>query len=152
MSLIEMPVCSHSVPVRLPCKSCGRIGKPLIKDEIINHDESVLKLNKKINKLEKDIKKLTKFFKDIHEEFEDFKGGTNRDLFKCVDEYAQLKENMFSIQADINFIRGIEQSFDRALSDFRYSTDEAQRTVRNRDDVINSLCQKISVIERQIKG
>lgn len=140
---IRMPVCKHIVPMHRPCERCGRKGNAPAEKPKPDSDV-ILRLRKEVNELQMTVN--------------DYVGKThfNREEADCaIDGLARslhiLQSRVEGLEAALDGVRRIEYDAEKALNLFVKKAHDLKKIDAKRDDVINSLCQKISAVEAAVK-
>lgn len=144
--IIEMPVCQHAVPRKFKCSKCDEVPVRLA----YNADALILQFDQKIINMKKEMtrnnKKNSLNLDEIYDKFRFYYKELEK-LTKKIDEIEGLVKKLNSSE-----IVKLEKQLQVLVQNFINSSQEAERTVRKRDEVINSLCQKISALEAQINS
>ncbi len=140
--MIDMPVCEHRVPVKEHCWHCKQSKKTEsatntlemfdLQRKIKDHRLYIDNLDEKVNELDND-------FGDLDRQIDD--------LADQIDEIKTLINRMNAIFGNINRIESDAQT---ALDLFIRKAHDLKKIDAKRDDVINSLCQKIMQLEERL--
>ena len=145
--MLEMPVCEHLVPIKLPCGACKRKGERVGR----NMDVDYYLLEAKVNTCFDEQKKIKNEFKSHKKSYLE---GFNY-LDKKIDDNINDIKNLVIKEIDrfnkiLCNIKSIEGKGQESIDLFIRKANDLKKVDAKRDDVINSLCQKISALEHII--
>ncbi len=131
---MEMPVCAHCIPIKLACRVCNR-----------EKEKSTQKVD------DFDLKLETKILKRVKKENKELYSKVNGSITHCYKAMEIMHSQIEAFKKTLCFVGTIEARAQEALDLFIRKAHNLKQLDAQRDDVINSLCQKISQLEQQLK-
>jgi hypothetical protein len=130
--MLEMPVCGHGTPMKFACFKCDRGGEM--------HANA---WEEKTDTLESVLMELEQQFRKVYKKVDKMPSTVSERLYDVEVEIIRLK-NMF------HDLSQLELNAKVAIDQFVRKANDLKKIDARRDDVINSLCQKISDLEKRL--
>lgn len=154
---MDMPVCEHSVPVKVACWLCKRkeneermmdeveegLGKLVLK--IINFNCKTTDL---MDIFSKTLLDLDKKYRSLQEKLEK-KEKTSNTHNAAIE--TEILSKIHKLEKTLRNVSAIEDKAEEALSIFVRKAHDLKKMDAKRDDVINVLCQKIEAIDQRTR-
>jgi predicted RNase H-like nuclease (RuvC/YqgF family) len=149
--MISMPVCEHSIPMKLNCGQCGRLAfsdGSFVSVPVKSFNEMLLD---RIEALEIRLSSSTidHIYAGIEKCFERIERIEQHNKVSS-EMYSYMKTSIEKLESRFETIDHLIKSSNTAESLFASKVHELKSIDKKRDDVINALCQKVEMLTQRV--